>query len=51
RAHRIGQTKTVTYVDLVTPRTVDEKIVQALVRKNKLALGTMGGEWRGWIEA
>ena len=51
RAHRIGQTKTVTYTDLVAPGTVDEKIVQALVRKNKLALGTMGGEWRAWIEA
>ena len=29
RAHRIGQTKSVTYVDLIAEDTVDEKIVKA----------------------
>ena len=26
RAHRIGQKKSVTYVDFIAPKTVDEKI-------------------------
>ena len=37
RAHRSGQKKTVTYVDLVAPETVDEKILQALKDKKNLA--------------
>lgn len=37
RAHRIGQRSTVTYVDLVTPTTVDETILQALRSKRTLA--------------
>lgn len=37
RAHRIGQSKTVTYVDLVIPRTVDDKIVNSLRSKKDLA--------------
>ena len=34
RAHRIGQKKTVTYIDLIAEDTIDEKIVEAL-RKTK----------------
>jgi SNF2 family DNA or RNA helicase len=30
RAHRIGQKKSVTYIDLIAEKTVDEKIVKAL---------------------
>lgn len=37
RAHRIGQTKSVTYVDLVTPDTVDTRIVDALKAKQDIA--------------
>ncbi len=37
RAHRIGQTKSVTYIDLITPNTIDEKIHQALTQKKDLA--------------
>eukprot|EP00729_Bicosta_minor_P013865 gene13865-12486_t len=37
RAHRIGQTKSVTYVDLMVPKTVDEKIVKALRGKIDIA--------------
>ena len=29
RAHRIGQKKSVTYIDLVSPKTIDEKIISA----------------------
>lgn len=37
RAHRIGQTRSVTYVDLIARGTVDENIAQALARKETLA--------------
>lgn len=37
RAHRIGQTKNVTYIDLVTSDTVDEKVLAALKKKEDLA--------------
>lgn len=37
RAHRIGQTKSVTYVDLFTPGTVDERVLNALRDKLSLA--------------
>jgi SNF2 family DNA or RNA helicase len=49
RAHRIGQTKTVLYVDLVTPDTVDEKILKALREKNDMARLLTGDAWREWI--
>ncbi len=37
RAHRIGQTKTVIYTDLVARGTVDEQIIRALKSKKELA--------------
>ena len=49
RAHRIGQKKTVTYVDLIADDTVDEKIVKALRRKINIASEVMGEELRAWI--
>ena len=49
RAHRIGQRKPVTYIDLVSPGTVDEKILQALEEKNILAGQVLGEEVRGWL--
>mgnify|MGYP003132793156 FL=1 len=42
RAHRIGQTNKVTYVDLITDHTIDEKIVKALNNKIDLASQVMG---------
>ena len=44
RAHRIGQKKTVTYVDLICEDTVDEKIVKALRDKINIASEVMGEE-------
>ena len=35
RAHRIGQKKSVTYVDINAQDTVDEKIVKSLRKKSK----------------
>jgi len=49
RAHRIGQQKSVTYVDFITPKTVDEKIVKALRKKMNIATEIMGEDLREWI--
>ena len=42
RAHRIGQEDKVTYVDLMTEGTIDEKIVNSLNNKIDLASQVMG---------
>jgi SNF2 family DNA or RNA helicase len=49
RAHRIGQKKTVTYVDIIAQDTVDEKIVKSLRKKINIASEVMGEELRDWI--
>lgn len=49
RAHRIGQKKSVTYIDLIAEKTVDEKIVKALRKKINIASEVMGEELRSWI--
>ncbi len=49
RAHRIGQNKTVTYIDLIAEDTVDEKIVKALRDKINIASEVMGEELKEWI--
>ena len=49
RAHRIGQKKSVTYVDLMADDTVDEKIVRALRKKINIASEVLGEELRSWI--
>ena len=49
RAHRIGQKKPVTYVDINAEDTVDEKIVEALRKKINIASEVLGEELRSWI--
>ena len=50
RAHRIGQTNKVTYVDLVAKDTIDEKIVDALRNKLDLAQEVLGDDkWQDWL--
>ena len=49
RAHRIGQTKSVTYVDLMVPGTIDEKIVKALRDKIDIANEVLGEEMKEWL--
>ncbi len=49
RAHRIGQQKSVTYVDLICDETVDEKIVKALRKKINIASEVLGEELKSWI--
>ena len=49
RAHRIGQQKPVTYVDLICDDTVDEKIVKALRKKINIASEVLGEKLKSWI--
>lgn len=49
RAHRIGQTKSVTYIDLVSPDTVDERIIDVLRTKKNLAHEVLGSKISDWI--
>ena len=49
RAHRIGQKKPVTYVDINAQDTVDEKIVKALRKKINIASEVLGEELKSWI--
>ena len=49
RAHRIGQTSNVTYVDLVSTKTIDEKIIKALRKKSDLAGKVLGEDPRDWL--
>ena len=49
RAHRIGQKKSVTYVDILADETVDEKIVKSLRKKINIASEVLGEELKSWI--
>jgi SNF2 family DNA or RNA helicase len=49
RAHRIGQHKPVTYVDILAEETIDEKIVKSLRKKINIASEVLGEELRSWI--
>ena len=49
RAHRIGQTGSVTYVDLIAEGTIDEKIVKSLRNKINIANEIMGEDIKDWI--
>ena len=49
RAHRIGQTSKVTYVDLISVGTVDEHIVKALRNKINIASEVLGEDFKNWI--
>tara|TARA_R100001443_G_scaffold2821_2_gene9314 strand:- start:263 stop:1606 length:1344 start_codon:yes stop_codon:yes gene_type:complete len=49
RAHRIGQKKSVTYVDINAENTVDEKIVKSLRKKINIASEVLGEELKSWI--
>ncbi|ANS05656.1 SNF2 family superfamily II DNA/RNA helicase [uncultured Mediterranean phage] len=49
RAHRIGQQKSVTYVDILADKTVDEKIVKSLRKKINIASEVLGEELKSWI--
>ena len=50
RCHRIGQKNPVTYIDLITENTIDERIVQALRNKIDLGAKVLGEEAREWLQ-
>jgi len=49
RIDRIGQTKPMTYIDILCEETVDERIVKALRKKINIATEIMGEELKEWI--
>ena len=50
RAHRMGQTGSVVYIDIVARNTLDEAIMKSLVNKGKIAAKTLGEEdLRSWL--
>lgn len=49
RAHRIGQKNKVTYIDLISKGTIDEKIVAALRAKIDIGAKVLGEEAREWL--
>ena len=49
RAHRIGQKNAVTYIDLVSPNTIDEKVLDALRSKIDLAGQVLKEDVSGWL--
>lgn len=49
RAHRIGQRNNVTYVDIVVPKSVDDKILTALRNKINIATAVMAEGHKKWL--
>jgi len=49
RAHRIGQKNNVTYIDLVVRKTMDEKVIQALLNKRNIANEILKDDLEDWI--
>jgi len=49
RIDRIGQTKNMTYIDIIAEKTIDERIVTALRNKVNIASQVMGEELKEWI--
>ena len=51
RAHRIGQDKSVHYIDLVCQGTVDQHIVKSLLSKFDIASQLTGDTLKQWLES
>jgi SNF2 family DNA or RNA helicase len=49
RAHRIGQTKYVTYIDLRVKGTIDERLIQVLRKKINMASTLQGDSFKEWL--
>lgn len=49
RAHRIGQTRIVTYTDILALDTIDERLLTVLREKRDMAAELTGDELRAWI--
>jgi hypothetical protein len=49
RAHRVGQTKSVTYVDMCVKESLDEKIIKALLLKRNLSKEVLRDDLEEWF--
>jgi SNF2 family DNA or RNA helicase len=49
RNHRIGQTVSVNYVDIVVPNSLDERIVRSLREKIDISSKINGDSWKEWV--
>jgi hypothetical protein len=49
RVQGVDKKKQVDYIDLIAPRTIEKKILDALRRKMNLAATIIGDDWREWI--
>ena len=49
RADRIGQTNKVTYIDIVSEKTSDEKILVALRNKIDISTQVLAEGYKDWI--
>lgn len=49
RPQAVGKSNSVTYIDLLTPDTVDEVIIKALRAKISLATTIQGDDYRSWL--
>jgi SNF2 family DNA or RNA helicase len=49
RAHRIGQTKSVTYIDVRVCGTIDVKLIQTLRKKINISSTLVGDAFRSWL--
>jgi SNF2 family DNA or RNA helicase len=49
RIDRIGQTKKMTYIDIMAQDTIDEHIVKALRTKVNIANAIMKEDYKEWI--
>jgi len=49
RAHRIGQTNKVTYIDIIAEKTVDEKVIRALRNKIDISSRVLAEGYKEWI--
>ena len=50
RNHRIGQSRPVTYIDLIAKDTVDEHIVDVLSLKQNVTHALLVNNWKRWFE-
>jgi len=49
RVHRIGQRRPVTYIDLISAGTIDEKIVESLRAKIEIGAKVLNEEVQNWL--
>jgi SNF2 family DNA or RNA helicase len=49
RCHRHGQKNSVTYIDLIAAKTVDETIYKNLMEGKTIADRILDGNWRDWV--